>query len=91
MLTVAYGNDEATKQILLYSYIMAGLIVLYAIAPFSGVVFAVPGLLLTGGWLWFAHALRRSRDIAAAMRLFHYSTGYLAIVFVAAAVDAIRM
>lgn len=88
MLTVAYGNDEATKQILLYSYIMAGLIILYVAAPFSGLAFALPAVVLTGGWLWFAHRLRKSRDVAAAMQLFHYSTVYLAVVFVAAAIDA---
>lgn len=91
MLTVAYGNDEATKQILLYSYIMAGLIVLYIAAPFSGAVFAIPAAVLTAGWLWFVHALRRSRDVSAAMRLFHYSTVYLAVVFVAAAIDGVRI
>lgn len=91
MLTVAYGNDEATKQILLYSYIMAGLIVLYIAAPFSGAVFAIPAAVLTGGWLWFAHGLRRTRDVSAAMRLFHYSTVYLAVVFLAAAIDGVRV
>lgn len=91
MLTVAYGNDEATKQILLYSYIMAGLIVLYIAAPFSGAIFAVPAVALTAGWLWFAHALRRTQDVSAAMRLFHYSTVYLAVVFLAAAIDGVRI
>lgn len=88
MLTVAYGNDEATRQILLYSYIMASLIVLYVAAPFSGLAFAIPALVLTGGWLMLAHRLRSARDVGAAMRLFHYSTVYLAVVFLAAAIDA---
>ena len=89
MLPVTHGNDEATRQILLYSYVLLSLILLYVAGARTGVVFAGTGLGLTALWILLAHRLRRERTVAAAMRLFHYSTVYLALVFVAAAMDAV--
>ena len=89
MLPVTHGNDEATHQILLYSYLLLSLVLLYVAGAGAGWLFATTGVALTLGWLWFAHRLRRERTVAAAMRLFHYSTIYLALLFVAAAVDAV--
>jgi heme o synthase len=89
MLPVTHGNEEATRQILLYSYLLASLVLLYIAGSFAGPVFSVPAGLLTLGWLGFAHRLRREVTVAAAMRLFHYSTLYLALLFIAAAVDAV--
>jgi len=77
MLPVTHGNAETTRQILLYGA-----------ASFAGLLFTLPAVLLTAGWLVLAHRLRREQTVPAAMRLFHYSTVYLALVFVAAAVDA---
>jgi len=88
MLPVTHGNEEATRQILLYSYLLFSLVLLYIAGAPAGWLFAVPAVLLTLGWLVFAHRLRREVTIAAAMQLFHYSTIYLALIFVAAAVDA---
>ncbi len=88
MLPVTYGNDEATRHILLYSYLLLLLVLLYIAGAFAGWMFATVSLVLTGGWLLLAHHLRRERTVDAAMRLFHYSTVYLALLFIAAAVDA---
>jgi heme o synthase len=88
MLSVTHGNDETTRHILLYSYLLLS-VVLFTIAGSGlGWLFAAVSLALTAGWLVFAHRLRRTRTVADAMKLFHYSTVYLALVFVAAAVDA---
>jgi heme o synthase len=89
MLPVTYGNDEATRQILLYSYLLLSLVLLYAAGGLAGWLFVVPALALTAEWLRRAHRLRRERTVPAAMQLFHYSTIYLALLFVAAAVDAV--
>jgi heme o synthase len=89
MLPVTHGNEEATRQILLYSYLLASLVGLYIAGSFAGPAFAVPAVVLTLGWLAFAHRLRREVTVPAAMRLFHYSTIYLALLFIAAAVDAV--
>ncbi len=89
MLPVTHGNDEATRQILLYSYLLMCVVLLYAAGGGAGWLFVVLGGALTAGWLVFAHRLRRRRTVATAMRLFHYSTVYLAGIFVVAALDAV--
>ncbi|MEX0952969.1 MAG: heme o synthase [Nitriliruptoraceae bacterium] len=89
MLPVTHGNDEATRQILLYSYLLLSVVLLYVAGGGVGWLFAVSGPALTVVWLVFAHRLRRERTVAAAMRLFHWSTVYLASVFVLAAIDAV--
>ncbi len=89
MLPVTHGNDEATRHILLYSYLLLSIVLLYVAGGGAGWLFVVVGLGLTAGWLVLAHRLRRTRTVGAAMRLFHYSTVYLALVFVAAAFDAV--
>jgi len=89
MLPVTYGNDEATRQILLHSYLLLAVVVLAITGAFTGPVFAVPALLLTGQWLRLAHRLRRTRNVPEAMALFKFSTIHLTVVFVAAAVEAV--
>jgi heme o synthase len=89
MLPVTHGNDEATRHILLHSYLLLSVVLLTIVGSGLGWLFAVTSLGLTIGWLIFAHHLRRTRTVAVAMRLFHYSTVYLALLFIAAAVDAI--
>lgn len=89
MLPVTHGNAEATRQILLYSYLLLSVVLLYIAGARTGPVFTVGSLLLTFGWLGFAHRLRREQTVQQAMRLFHYSTSYLALVFILAAVDAV--
>ncbi len=89
MLPVTHGHAEASRQILLYSYLLLSMVLLYIAGARSGPWFAAPALLLTAGWIGFAHRLRREQTVQAAMRLFHYSTSYLALVFIFAAVDAL--
>ncbi|GGI07668.1 heme o synthase [Egicoccus halophilus] len=89
MLTVVHGNDEATRHILLYSYLLLSIVLLTVVGAGLGWMFAVVALGMTAGWLVLAHRLRRTRTIGDAMKLFHYSTIYVAVVFVAAAVDAV--
>ena len=88
MLPVTHGNDETTRHILLYSYLLLSVVLLYIAGAPAGWLFTGVGLAMTIGWLVMAHRLRRERTVPAAMRLFHYSTVYLALLFVAAAVDA---
>jgi len=88
MLPVTHGLAETTRQILLYSYLLLSVVLLYIAGGSVGWLFTVVGLGLTGGWLVLAHRLRRERTVPAAMRLFHYSTIYLALIFIAAAIDA---
>jgi protoheme IX farnesyltransferase len=89
MLPVTVGPGEATRHILLYAYLLNSIVVLYAVASGGGLVFAVPALALSIGFVVLAHQLRADRTEARAMRLFHYSNSYLALLFVVAALDAV--
>jgi heme o synthase len=89
MLPVTHGHAEAARQILLHSYLLLAVVLLYIAGAQASLVFVIPALGLTFGWLWVAHRLHRDQTVQAAMRLFHYSTSYLALVFIAAAADAL--
>jgi catechol 2,3-dioxygenase-like lactoylglutathione lyase family enzyme/uncharacterized membrane protein YhdT len=89
MLPVTHGNAEATRQILLSSYLLLAIVLLSTVGLQAGWLYVVVSLGLTVGWLRYAHRLRRTRTVADAMRLFHYSTIYIALVFIVAAVDAV--
>ena len=88
MLPVTYGNDEATRQILLHSYLLLAVVVLSAAGAFPGAIFVVPAVGLTVLWVVFAHRLRRLRTVAAANTLFKFSTVHLTVVFIVAALEA---
>ncbi|MFP5310425.1 MAG: heme o synthase [Actinomycetes bacterium] len=89
MLPVQVGNDEATRHILLYAWLLVSLVLLYAVGAQATWVWTVPALGLTGVFVLLAHRLRRERTVQRAMQLFHYSNTYLALLFVVAALDAV--
>ncbi|HEX9889034.1 MAG TPA: heme o synthase [Nitriliruptorales bacterium] len=89
MMPVAHGNQATARQVLLYSYLLLAVVLLYFAGARAGLVFLAGGVGLTVGWLVLAHALNRDPTVRRAMRLFHYSTSYLALVFLVAAVDAV--
>ena len=88
MLPVTYGNDEATRQILLHSYLLLAVVVLSAAGAFPGLLFVIPAIGSTLVWVWLAHRLRRLRTITEADALFKFSTVHLTVVFVVAALEA---
>lgn len=90
MLPSLYGTREAASRILLHSWLLLPLVLLYVAGARAGWWFAAPALALTAVWLVLAHRLHRAPDsVRRAMQLFHYSTAYLALLFTAAAVDAV--
>ncbi|MBW3562939.1 MAG: heme o synthase [Actinobacteria bacterium] len=89
MLTVTHGNEEATRHILLYSYLLLAVTLLYFPLGRAGWLYLAGVVVLDAVWLVLAHRLRRERTVERAMQLFHYSTVYLALVFAAAALDAL--
>lgn len=88
MLPVTFGFAEATRHILLYSYLLLSIVAMYAAVTGFSLTFAIPGIGLTLGFIAMAHRLRRHQTVPHAMQLFHYSNSYLALLFVAAALDA---
>jgi protoheme IX farnesyltransferase len=89
MLPVVRGDGETTWQILLYSVGMVAFTL--AVAPWLGLVYAGAAAVLGGAFLWLAWQLRRDPSRRRAGVLFHYSLAYLALLFVAAAIDPVLL
>jgi protoheme IX farnesyltransferase len=87
MLPVVRGDRETTRQILLYSIVLVAFTVVPFAAGWFGGVYLATALVLGAWFLWLAVRLRLSTTPARASTLFHYSLLYLALLFVAIAVD----
>jgi protoheme IX farnesyltransferase len=89
MLPVVRGERETTRQILLYTVAMIGVTLLPLAWSMFGVVYAAAAVLLGAVFLWLAWELRRETTPRRAAVLFHYSLAYLALLFVAMAIDPV--
>ncbi|MSO94445.1 MAG: protoheme IX farnesyltransferase [Thermoleophilia bacterium] len=85
MLPGTKGDRETTRQILLYSLVLVAFTV--GVGYWFGPVYTVAAVLLGAYFLLLAWQLRRDTSRRRAVVLFHYSLAYLALLFVAAAVD----
>ena len=88
MLPVVRGDAEATRQIVRYSLAMVAVTLLPAVVGIAGWAYVAAAVLLGAQFLYLARRLRRDPGPARAAALFHYSLLYLALLFVAMALDA---
>jgi len=89
MLPVTRGDRETARQILWYTVVLVALTLAPVAGGTFGLVYGLCAALLGGAFLWLAVELRRSMARAAAVRLFHFSLLYLALLFVAMAIDTV--
>ena len=87
MLPVVRGERETTRQIVLYSLVLVGVTLLPWGLGGAGLLYVAAALALGAVFVWLAERLRRDTTPRRAMILFHYSLAYLALLFVAIAVD----
>ncbi len=93
MLPSVATSQAVAKQIVLYSWVMV--FTSFALIPVTpmGPFYTIAALVLGGAFLVEAHGIRTRANgtedlsIIKPMRLFHWSNAYLALLFVAAAVD----
>ncbi len=85
MLPVVRGDRETTRQILLYSLALVAFTVV--VGFWLGPLYTIAAALLGVVFLVLAWQLRRDTSRRRAAVLFHYSLLYLALLFVAAAID----
>lgn len=88
MLPVVRGVSETKRQILLWSLVMVGVTLLPVVSGAAGVLYLVGALVLGAVFLALAWLLDRDPGIGWARATFHYSLIYLALIFVAFAIDA---
>ena len=88
MLPVVRGETETRRQILLYT------ILLYAVTqrPFCavglGIAYVIPSILLGAVFIYFSTKLLRTGDRRWALRTYLFSLAYLALLFLAMAIDS---
>jgi protoheme IX farnesyltransferase len=89
MLPVVRGDRETARQIVLYSLLLVGVTVLPFAWQTLGFVYLASAAALGIVFVGLALALARHTDRKHAHRLFTYSLTYLALLFVAMAIDPI--
>jgi protoheme IX farnesyltransferase len=87
MLPVVRGERETVRQIVLYTVALIAVTLVPVALGTLGVPYLVAALALGGAFLWLALRLRAELVPRRATVLFHYSLAYLALLFVAMALD----
>jgi heme o synthase len=87
MLPVVRGERETARQIVLYSIVLLGVTLLPWAMGGAGPFYVVAALALGAIFVVMAERLRRNTTPRRAALLFHYSLLYLALLFVALALD----
>jgi protoheme IX farnesyltransferase len=89
MLPVVRGDRETARQIVVYSVALVGVTLLPFAWGSAGLLYLASALALGAVFLWLAERLRRDLVPRRAAILFHYSLLYLALLFVALALDPV--
>lgn len=87
MLPVVRGDAETKRQVLLWSLVMTAVSLLPVAAGAAGGFYLVSALVLGGAFCVLAALLWCGEGLAWARATFHYSLLYLALLFVALAID----
>lgn len=88
MLPVVATREYTTLNIFLYSLVLVGITLTFAVTPALGWSYLGAALVLGGVFLWLAWRLQRQRTQRRARKLYLYSLLYLALLFVAVMVDS---
>ncbi len=88
MLPVVRGEDETRRQILLYTVLLYAVTQLPFCAGGLGIAYLVPSMLLGAAFIYCAVKLLRTADRRWALRTYLFSLAYLALLFLAMAIDA---
>ena len=89
MLPVVRGVRATTRQIVLYALVLVAITAVPFLWGTLGVGYLVAALVLGAAFVWLALRLRRDATPRRAALLFHYSLLYLALLFVAMALDPV--
>jgi protoheme IX farnesyltransferase len=89
MLPVTRGERETAKQIVRYTAVLIAVTLAPVAFGTFGLAYGIAALVLGALFAWLALELRRTMERRAAVRLFHYSLLYLALLFVAMAFDTV--
>jgi protoheme IX farnesyltransferase len=89
MLPVVRGALTTRRQILIYAVVLVAISIGPVITGLFGTLYLVSALALGAGFIALAVALLRNPSRAAARRMYLSSLAYLALLFVAMALDRV--
>lgn len=89
MLPVVKGEAETRRQIVIYTFVMVAVTIGPVITGLLGALYLASALILGGIFIVFSVGLYRHPAPALNLRTYLYSLAYLALLFVAMAVDAV--
>ncbi len=89
MLPVVKGDKATARQIVQYTFVLIAVTLAPVAFGVFGLVYGIAAALLGAVFAWYALELRRTLERKAAVHLFHYSLLYLALLFVAMALDTV--
>ena len=87
MMPVVYGREETAKHILLYSFLLLAMSLVFFSVAKMGLVYLGAALVLNGLFIFQAVRLWRKPATRTAWDLFRFSIYYLALLFAAIAAD----
>jgi protoheme IX farnesyltransferase len=87
MMPVVYGREETAKHILLYSFLLLAMSLIFFSVARMGLVYLTSALVLNGIFIYWALRVRRDPAPRVAWSLFRFSIYYLALLFAAMAID----
>ena len=89
MLPVTKGDKATARQITWYTLLMVAVTLVPVAFGVFGLAYGVAAILLGAIFTWMAVELQRTLERRSAARLFHFSLLYLALLFVAMALDTV--
>lgn len=87
MLPVTHGTEFTRLHILLYTILLFIVTLLPYLTGMSGLIYVIPGSLLSLGFIYFAIKMMRTKADKTAMQTFGYSIIYLMLIFALLLVD----
>ncbi|BCG64685.1 MAG: heme o synthase [Methyloprofundus sp.] len=87
MLPVTHGTEFTRLHILLYTILLFIVTLLPYLTGMSGLIYLIPGALLSLGFIYFAIKMMRTKTDKTAMQTFGYSIVYLMLIFALLLVD----
>ena len=87
MLPVTHGTEFTRLHILLYTILLFIVTLLPYLTGMSGLIYVIPGALLSLGFIYFAIKMMRTKTDKTAMQTFGYSIVYLLLIFALLLID----
>lgn len=87
MLPVTHGTEFTRLHILLYTILLFIVTLLPYLTGMSGLIYLIPGSLLSLGFIYFAIKMMQTKTDKTAMQTFNYSIVYLMLIFSLLLVD----